>query len=162
LKRSASTISREIWRISGAKLLRAAQSDAAASARSHRPAYWQAKSIYGRCLACNRPRRANIDTRNIAQEIRQLQQMLEDFGIQTDQLDTLLEQLDLVQQQLDTLNETYAALTGATDIIDMAMGGDLDGLLDQEFGDLLGTIRQIQSTISAASSAMPPLKWKAA
>jgi type IV secretion system protein VirB5 len=86
-----------------------------------------------------------IDTRNIAQEIRQLQQMLEDFGIQTDQLDTLLEQLDLVQQQLDTLNETYAALTGATDIIEMAMGGDLDGLLDQEFGDLLGTIRQIQS-----------------
>ncbi|MFT6272080.1 MAG: type IV secretion system protein VirB5 [Dinoroseobacter sp.] len=86
-----------------------------------------------------------IDTRNIAQEIRQLQQMLEDFGIQTDQLDTLLEQLDLVQQQLDTLNETYAALTGATDIIEMAMGGDLDGLLDQEFSDLLGTIRQIQS-----------------
>ena len=86
-----------------------------------------------------------IDTRNIAQEIRQLQQMLEDFGIQTDQLDTLLEQLDLVQQQLDTLNETYAALTGATDIIEMAMGGDLDGLLDQEFGDLLGTIQQIQS-----------------
>jgi len=82
---------------------------------------------------------------NIAQEIRQLQQMLEDFGIQTDQLDTLLEQLDLVQQQLDTLNETYAALTGATDIIEMAMGGDLDGLLDQEFGDLLGTIRQIQN-----------------
>ncbi len=86
-----------------------------------------------------------IDTRNIAQEIRQLQQMLEDFGIQTDQLDTLLEQLDLVQQQLDTLNETYAALTGATNIIEMAMGGDLDGLLDQEFGDLLDTIRQIQS-----------------
>ncbi len=86
-----------------------------------------------------------IDTRNISQEIRQLQQMLEDFGIQTDQLDTLLEQLDLVQQQLDTFNATYAALTGATDIIEMAMGGDLDGLLDQEFGDLLGTIRQIQS-----------------
>lgn len=86
-----------------------------------------------------------IDTRNIAQEIRQLQQMLEDFGIQTDQLDTLLEQLDLVQQQLDTLNETYEALTGATDIIEMAMGGDLDGLLDQEFGDLLGTIRRIQN-----------------
>ena len=45
-----------------------------------------------------------VDTRNIAQEIRQLQQMLEDFGIQTDQLDALLEQHDLVQQQLDTLN----------------------------------------------------------
>ncbi len=85
-----------------------------------------------------------VDTRNIAQEIRQLQQMLEDFGIQTDQLDTLLEQLDVVQQQLDRLNETYAALTGVTDIVEMAMGGDLDGLLDQEFSDLLGTIRQIQ------------------
>lgn len=86
-----------------------------------------------------------VDTRNIAQEIRQLQQMLEDYGIQTDQLDTLLEQLDLVQQQLDKLNETYAALTGATDVVDMLMGGDLDGLLDQEFTDLLGTIQQIQS-----------------
>jgi type IV secretion system protein VirB5 len=86
-----------------------------------------------------------IDTRNIAQEIRQLQQMLEDYGIQTDQLDTLLEQLDLVQAQLDTLNDTYAALTGASDILEMAMGGDLDGLLDQEFGDLLDVIAQIQT-----------------
>jgi len=86
-----------------------------------------------------------VDTRNIAQEIRQLQQMLEDFGIQSDQLDALLEQIDLVQDQLDTLNETYAALTGASDILEMAMGGDLDGLLDQEFGDLLDVIAQIQT-----------------
>lgn len=86
-----------------------------------------------------------VDTRNIAQEIRQLQQMLEDFGIQSDQLDAALEQIDLVQDQLDTLNETYAALTGATDIIEMAMGGDLDGLLDQEFSDLMDVINQIQT-----------------
>jgi len=86
-----------------------------------------------------------VDTRNIAQEIRQLQQMLEDFGIQSDQLDAALEQIDLVQDQLDTLNETYAALTGATDIIEMAMGGDLDGLLDQEFSDLMEVINQIQT-----------------
>jgi hypothetical protein len=30
-----------------------------------------------------------VDTQNIAQEIRQLQQMLQDFGIQTDLLDNL-------------------------------------------------------------------------
>jgi len=72
-----------------------------------------------------------IDTRNIAQEIRQLQQMLEDFGIQSDQLDAAL--------------DTYTALTGASDILEMAMGGDLDGLLDQEFGDLLDVITQIQT-----------------
>jgi len=86
-----------------------------------------------------------VDTRNIAQEVRQLQQMLEDFGIQSDQLDAALEQIDLVQDQLDTLNETYAALTGATDILEMAMGGDLDGLLDQEFSDLMDVINQIQT-----------------
>lgn len=86
-----------------------------------------------------------VDTRNIAQEIRQLQQMLEDFGIQSDQLDAALEQINLIQDQLDTLNETYAALTGASDILEMAMGGDLDGLLDQEFGDLLDVIAQIQT-----------------
>ena len=41
-----------------------------------------------------------VDTQNIAQEIRQLQQMLQDFGIQTDLLDNALAQLDLLQQQL--------------------------------------------------------------
>lgn len=85
-----------------------------------------------------------VDTRNIAQEIRQLQQMLEDFGIQSDQLDALLEQIDLIQQQLDSLRQTYAALSGSSDILEMAMGGDLDGLLDHELDDVLGTIRGIQ------------------
>lgn len=86
-----------------------------------------------------------IDTQNIAQEIRQLQQMLEDFEIQTDQLDSILEQLDVLQQQYDQLQKTYAALTGATDVIQTVMGGDLDGLLDAEFGDVIGTIRQVQT-----------------
>ena len=86
-----------------------------------------------------------VDTQNIAQEIRQLQQMLKDFGIQSDQLDALLKQIDLIQKQLDTLQETYAALTGGTDVLKLVMGGELDGLLDQEFADVLGTIRQIQT-----------------
>lgn len=49
-----------------------------------------------------------VDTQNIAQEIRQLQQMLQDFGIQTDLLDNALAQLDLLQQQFDQLEEMYA------------------------------------------------------
>ncbi len=86
-----------------------------------------------------------VDTQNIAQEIRQLQQMLEDFGIQTDQLDTLLEQLDLVQQQLDQLNQMYASLTGARDrILGLFMGGDLDGLLEADFSDIGNLITGIQ------------------
>ena len=42
-----------------------------------------------------------VDTQNIAQEIRQIQQMLEDYGIQSDQLDRLLEQVELLQSQID-------------------------------------------------------------
>ena len=44
-----------------------------------------------------------VDTQNIAQEIRQLQQMLEDFGIQSDIFENALEQLDVLQQQFDQL-----------------------------------------------------------
>lgn len=100
-----------------------------------------------------------VDTQNIAQEIRQLQQMLEDFGIQTDQLDTLLEQLDLVQAQLDQLHEMYASLTGARDkILGFAMGGDLDGLLEADFsdiGDLITGIQQGDWSALLGSSAGP-------
>ena len=70
-----------------------------------------------------------VDTQNIAQEIRQLQQMLQDFGIQTDLLDNALAQLDLLQQQFDQLEEMYASLTGPRSILGLAMGGDLDDLL---------------------------------
>ncbi|WP_439570136.1 type IV secretion system protein [Roseovarius mucosus] len=86
-----------------------------------------------------------VDTQNIAQEIRQLQQMLQDFGIQTDLLDNALEQLQVVQDQLDQLQEMYAALTGPRSILGMAMGDGLDGLLEAKFRDLPGLIRGIQT-----------------
>lgn len=86
-----------------------------------------------------------IDTQNIAQEIRQLQQMLQDFGIQTDLLDNALEQLQTLQGQLDQLNEMYASLTGPRSIIGLAMGGDLDNLLQANFSDIPGLIRGIQA-----------------
>ncbi|NVK58350.1 MAG: conjugal transfer protein TraF [Alteromonadaceae bacterium] len=79
-----------------------------------------------------------VDTGNITQNIRQLTQMLEDFGIQNDQLDRLLEQVELLQSQIDQLEETYDALSGPTEVAAMLMeNGDLNGLLDQEFEDVI-------------------------
>lgn len=86
-----------------------------------------------------------VDTQNIAQEIRQLQQMLQDFGIQTDLFDNALAQLETLQGQLDQLNEMYASLTGPRSILGLAMGGDLDSLLQQNFEDIPGLIRGIQA-----------------
>ncbi|MCO8145871.1 conjugal transfer protein TraF [Rhodovulum tesquicola] len=86
-----------------------------------------------------------VDTQNIAQEIRQLQQMLQDFGIQTDLLDNALEQLDVVQNQLDQLQQMHASLTGPRSILGMVMGDGLDGLLEAKFRDLPGLIRGIQA-----------------
>jgi type IV secretion system protein VirB5 len=86
-----------------------------------------------------------IDTQNIAQGIRQLQQMLQDFGIQTDLLDNALAQLDLLQQQFDQLEEMYASLTGPRSIPGLVMGDGLDGLLEAKFEDIPGLIRGIQA-----------------
>lgn len=86
-----------------------------------------------------------VDTQNIAQGIRQLQQMLQDFGIQTDLLDNALAQLETLQGQLDQLNEMYASLTGPRSILGMVMGDGLDGLLEAKFRDLPGLIRGIQT-----------------
>ena len=85
-----------------------------------------------------------VDTQNIAQEIRQLQQMLEDFGIQSDIFENALEQLDVLQQQFDQLQTMYASLTGPREILGLIMGGDLDQLLDAKFEDIPGLIRGIQ------------------
>lgn len=86
-----------------------------------------------------------VDTQNIAQEIRQLQQMLQDFGIQTDLLDNALAQLELLQQQFDQLEEMYASLTGPRSIPGLVMGGNLDGLLEASFKDIPELIRGIQT-----------------
>lgn len=85
-----------------------------------------------------------VDTQSIAQDIRQLQQMLQDFGIQSDLLDGLLEQIALIEQQLDRLRSIEASVSGLHDVLGMAMGGDLDGLLDQEVGDAIAVIAQVR------------------
>lgn len=88
-----------------------------------------------------------VDTQNIAQEIRQLQQMIEDKILQNDQLLQLQNQFQTLQEQYAQLQKTYAALTGLAElpeIISTEMEEWLNGLLDQEFGDITGTIAAIQ------------------
>ena len=89
-----------------------------------------------------------VDVQNIAQEINQLRQMIEDEVLQNEQLTQLLSQLDTLREQYAQLQETYAALTGLTElpeIISAQMEDGLNGMLDQEFGDILGTIDAIQN-----------------
>ena len=88
-----------------------------------------------------------VDTQNIAQEIQQLRQMIEDEVLQNEQLVQLREQFATLQEQLAQLQDTYAALTGLMElptIIRTEMEDELNGLLDQEFGDILATIAAIR------------------
>ncbi|MEC7760745.1 MAG: type IV secretion system protein [Pseudomonadota bacterium] len=87
-----------------------------------------------------------VDTQNIAQNIRQLRQMVEDEILQNEQLNQLREHLETLNEQLLELQRTYDALTGLAElpeIIRTEMEAELNGLLDQEFGDILATIRAI-------------------
>ena len=88
-----------------------------------------------------------VDTQNIAQEIQQLRQMIEDEVLQNEQLFQLREQFTTLQEQLAQLQDTYAALTGLMElptVIRTEMEDELNGLLDQEFGDILATIDAIR------------------
>ena len=88
-----------------------------------------------------------VDTQNIAQEIQQLRQMIEDEVLQNEQLVQLREQFATLQEQLAQLQDTYAALTGLMElptVIRTEMEDELNGLLDQEFGDILATIDAIR------------------
>ena len=88
-----------------------------------------------------------VDTQNIAQNIQQLRQMIEDEVLQNEQLVQLREQFATLQEQLAQLQDTYAALTGLMElptVIRTEMEDELNGLLDQEFGDILATIDAIR------------------
>ncbi len=88
-----------------------------------------------------------VGTQNIAQTIRQLQQMIKDEILQQDQRLQLQNQFQTLQEQYAQLQQTYAALTGLAEIpevISTKMKGWQNGLLDQEFGDITSTIAAIQ------------------
>ncbi len=89
-----------------------------------------------------------VDTQNIAQNIQQLRQMIEDEILQNEQLTQLREQLATLTDQLAELQRTYEALTRLAElpeIIRTEMEDELNGLLDQEFGDILATIAAIKT-----------------
>ena len=89
-----------------------------------------------------------VDTQNIAQNIQQLRQMIEDELLQNEQLQQLREQLATLTDQLAELQRTYEALTRLAElpeVIRTEMEDELNGLLDQEFGDIQATIRAIRT-----------------
>ena len=89
-----------------------------------------------------------VDTQNIAQAIQQLRQMIEDEILQNEQLVQLREQLTTLTDQLAELQRTYEALTRLAElpeVIATEMETELNGILDQEFGDIQATIRAIRS-----------------
>jgi type IV secretion system protein VirB5 len=91
---------------------------------------------------------AVFDAQNIAQNIRQLQQMLQDEILQNEQLTQLRQQLATLTDQLAELQRTYKALTRIAElpeVIGTQMQEELNGLLDQEFGDILATIEAIKT-----------------
>jgi len=89
-----------------------------------------------------------VDTQNIAQNIQQLRQMIEDEILQNEQLVQLREQLGVLTDQLAELQRTYEALTRLAElpeIIRTQMEDELNDLLDQEFGDIIATIEAIKT-----------------
>lgn len=89
-----------------------------------------------------------VDAQNIAQNIQQLRQMIEDELLQNEQLLQLREQLATLTDQLAELQRTYEALTRLAElpeIIRTEMEERLNGLLDQEFGDIIATIEAIRT-----------------
>lgn len=89
-----------------------------------------------------------VDAQNIAQNIQQLRQMIEDELLQNEQLLQLREQLATLTDQLAELQRTYEALTRLAElpeIIRTEMEEELNGLLDQEFGDIIATIEAIRT-----------------
>jgi len=83
-----------------------------------------------------------FDAQSLTNQIRQLQHMLNDLGIQTDQLDALLEQVNLLGDQLTQLQDIYGILTSQNPM-SLLMGGDLDCLLQQDFASLTGVVSSI-------------------
>ncbi|MEO1294153.1 MAG: type IV secretion system protein, partial [Pseudomonadota bacterium] len=89
-----------------------------------------------------------VDTQNIAQNIQQLRQMIEDELLQNEQLLQLREQLATLTDQLAELQRTYEALTRLAElpeVIATEMEAELNGILDQEFGDIQATIQAIRT-----------------
>lgn len=82
-----------------------------------------------------------VDGQNTLQTIKQLEAMLKDAGVQSDLLDNAMEQVSKLEAQLSQLEDIYSQFSGARDIVDMTMGGDLDGVLNGNMSGLISTFQ---------------------
>lgn len=99
-----------------------------------------------------------VDTQNTLQSIRQLQQLIQDAGVQSNLLDNAVQQLTSLQHQLTQLQDMYSRLTGTRNIVGLNLGNGLDGLLTSNMTDILSVIR---SGASGDWSGMAPDKAQA-
>lgn len=82
-----------------------------------------------------------IDTRNLLQQLQTFQQLLVDMGLQEEQIAALIEQINLLDEQLSKLGDIEQLLSNPTAVLEMAMGAELDGILEGEFDlDMVGTL----------------------
>ncbi|SCY90101.1 type IV secretion system protein [Paracoccus tibetensis] len=82
-----------------------------------------------------------IDGQNTLQTIKQLEAMLRDAGVQADLLSNAVKQVEQLQAQLTQLQDIYGQFSGTRNIVDMAMGQNLDGILNGNMTNVLGTIQ---------------------
>src|SRR6056297_2708559 len=84
-----------------------------------------------------------VDTQNIAQNIQQLRQMIEDEILQNEQLTQLREQLATLTDQLAEMQRTYEALTRLAElpeIIRTEMEDELNYPVQRQPADFFATI----------------------
>lgn len=86
-----------------------------------------------------------IDSQNIMQSIKQVQNMIADLGLQNDQLQQLLAQVKVLEDQLKKAQELYSSLTGMRDIVSSVMDGDINGLLNGSLGDVVGSFKGVMN-----------------
>lgn len=82
-----------------------------------------------------------IDSRGLLQQLQTFEQLLVDMGLQEEQIAKLIEQIELMEDHLDKLEEIEALLSDPTAVLELALGEDLDGILEGEFdADMVGTL----------------------
>lgn len=81
------------------------------------------------------------DIKTLLQQLAIVEKMTADAGIQTDQLTKIIEQVKLLDEQLGKLQKIQELISDPSQVLSLAMGGKLDGLLEGKFNtDMVATI----------------------
>lgn len=86
-----------------------------------------------------------VDTKNIVQSIKQLQNMIKDLGVQNKQLDQLISQVKVLDDQLKQAQQLYKSVTGVRNIVGSVMDGNINGLLNGSLGDVMGAFKGVMN-----------------